>query len=176
MSKLSLHAASAPMFTALLNNLNAWLDKAEAHAAAKKIDVDVLLSSRLVADMLPLRTQIHFATAFAKNAICRLAGETPPDFPDTDVTIAQLRARIARTLDIVASASPEAVNAGETRQVTFGMGPDMKVTLPGTDYLLSFALPNFYFHCTTAYNILRENGLDLGKQDFMRGAFEVPQS
>jgi hypothetical protein len=174
MSKLSLHAASAPMFTILLTNLNTWLDKAEAHAKAKNIDVDVLLSSRLVADMLPLRNQINFATAFAKNTMCRLAGETPPDYPDTDVTIAQLRARITRTLDIVQSMPPAAVDAAEERDITFGLGPDVKVTLTGTEYLLRFALPNFYFHLTTAYDILRENGVLLGKQDFIAGAFAIP--
>lgn len=169
MTKLSLHAASAPMFVALLSNLNAWLDKAEAHAAAKKIDIEALLSSRLVADMLPLRGQIHLATAFAKNAVCRLAGETPPDFPDTDITLAQLRARIARTLDLLQSTSADAVNAGEAREISFGGGANQR-TLNGVDYLLRFALPSFYFHVVTAYDILRENGVELGKQDFLRGA------
>lgn len=174
MTKLSLHGASAPMFTIMLNNLSAWLDKAEAHAAAKKIDVDVLLSSRLVADMLPLRAQIQVATGFAKNAMSRLAGETPPDFADTDVTLAQLRARIARTLDIVASAPATVVDANDTRDITFGVGGDRKMTLSGTEYLFRFALPNFYFHITTAYNILRENGVDLGKADFLAGAVDLP--
>jgi hypothetical protein len=174
MGKLSLHAASAPMFTILLGNINAWLDKAEAHAREKNIDVEALLASRLIADMLPLSAQINFATAFAKNTMCRLAGETPPDYPDTDASLAQLRARIARTLDIVASASVEAVNEGENREIAFGLGPDRKVTLSGTDYLLRFALPNFYFHLATAYDILRANGVAIGKMDFVAGAFPMP--
>jgi hypothetical protein len=174
MGKLSLHAASAPMFAILLANLNAWLDKAEAHAREKNIDIEALLGARLIADMLPLSAQINFATAFAKNTMCRLAGETPPDYADTDATLAQLRARIARTLDIVASASVEAVNAGESREITFGLGPDRKVTLTGTDYLLRFALPNFYFHLSTAYDILRANGVAIGKMDLVAGAFPMP--
>ncbi len=174
MTKLSLHGASAPMFDIMLTNLSAWLDKAEAHAAAKKIDVDVLLSSRIVADMLPLRAQIHVATAFAKNAVCRLAGETPPDYADTDVTLEQLRARIARTLDLVRSADAAAIDARENQDITFGVGGENKMTLSGTDYLLRFALPNFYFHIITAYDILRQNGVELGKADFLRGAVELP--
>ncbi|HVV34186.1 MAG TPA: DUF1993 domain-containing protein [Vitreimonas sp.] len=174
MTKFSLHTASAPMFTVMLNNMNAWLDKAEAHAKEKNIDVEALLNARLIADQLPFKDQINFATAFAKNTMCRLAGETPPDYPNTDASVAQLRARITRTLDIVASASADAINAAENRDITFGLGPDKKLTLSGQDYFLRFALPNFYFHATTAYDILRANGVALGKMDFMGAAFTLP--
>lgn len=170
MTDISMHAASAPMFTLMLNNLNAWLDKAEAHAAAKKFDIDVLLAARLAPDMLALSGQIALATAFAKNAMCRLAGETPPDFPDTDKTLAEFRARVARTLDIVNSFAPEALAGSAAREVTVRVGPDDTMTMSGADYLLKFALPNFYFHITTAYDILRQNGVDLGKRDFLAGA------
>jgi uncharacterized protein len=174
MTEFNMHAASAPMFVVLLNNLNTWLDKAEALAAEKKFDIENLLASRLAPDMLPLRGQIQLSTAFAKNTMCRLAGQTPPDYPDTDVTLAQLRARIARTLDIVQSISAVDLKDAATRPITFGMGPDIKLTLPGADYLVKFALPNFYFHTVTAYDILRHNGLELGKKDFMIGAFDIP--
>lgn len=168
-----MHAASAPMFTVLLNNLNAWLDKAEALAAAKKFDIDVLLGARLAPDMFPLHGQINICTAFAKNTMCRLAGDEAPDFTD-DTTLPQLRARIARTLDIVQSYAPAALEGAETRQMLVQVGPDMKVSFTGITYLFNFALPNFYFHLSTAYDILRHNGVDLGKKDLLIGAFEVP--
>lgn len=175
MSQLSMHAISAPMFIVLLNNLNTWLDRAEELSKAKKFDMDVLLSARLAPDMLPLRGQIQIATAWAKNCQCRLAGQTPPDFPDTDVTLEQLRARIARTIDIVKSIGAADLEGSAERSITVNLGPDIKVTQPGLDYLTRLALPNFYFHITTAYDILRHNGLDLGKKDFLVGAFELPQ-
>ena len=162
-----LHAASADVFTRMLNSLSGVLDKGEAHAKAKKYDFDVLLSARLAPDMFPLTFQIQLATAFAKNTMCRLAGQEPPDFPDTDVTLAQLRARIDRTLDIVHSIDAKALEGADARQVTFRTGPDSSMTVPGRDYLLHFAMPNFYFHITMAYAILRHNGVELGKRDYM---------
>lgn len=171
---ISMHALSAPIYVAMLNNLNAWLDKAEAVAAEKKFDMEVLLSARLAPDMLPLRGQIHIATAWAKNSQCRLAGDTPPDFPDTDVTLEQLRARIARSLDIVQSYDEKALAGAETRTVTFNLGPEIKMSQTGLDYLTKLALPNFWFHVTTAYDILRHNGVSLGKQDFLVGMFDIP--
>lgn len=162
-----MHAASADVFVRMLNALSGVLDKAEAHAKAKKFDFDVLLNSRLAPDMFTLTGQIQLATAFAKNAVCRLAGQTPPDYPDTDVTLAQLRARIDRTLDIVGSIDPKALEGSDTREVTVRVGPDQTMTMSGRDYLLGFALPNFYFHVTMAYAILRHNGVELGKRDYM---------
>jgi hypothetical protein len=174
MSKLSIHTISAPIYVALLNNLNAWLDKAEEYAKAKKFDIEVLLSARLAPDMLPLRGQIHLATAWAKNCQCRLAGQTPPDYPDTDITLEQLRARIARTIDIVKSISAADLEGADARIVNYNLGPEIKMSQPGVDYFTRMALPNFYFHITTAYDILRHNGLTLGKPDFLAGVIELP--
>lgn len=174
MTALNMHAISAPMYLVLLRNLATWLDKAEAHATQKKFDIEVLLHARLRPDMYSLREQIWFATAFAKNSQCRLAGQTPPDYPETDVTLDQLRARIARTIDIVQSIGPDALAGAEARSVTYGVGPRLKMTQTGLDYLITFCLPNFYFHMVTAYDILRHSGVELGKMDFLAGAFELP--
>jgi hypothetical protein len=176
MNKLSMYAITTPMFVTLLNNLNTWLDKAEELATAKKFDMEVLLSARLAPDMLPLRGQIHLATAWAKNCQCRLAGQTPPDFPDTDVTLEQLRARIARAIDIVKSISAADLEGAEARTINYNLGPSIKMSQSGVDYFTKMALPNFYFHLTAAYAILRHNGLALGKQDFLAGAFELPKT
>ena len=167
MSGLSMHAASADTFATMLASLHGVLDKAEAHAKAKNFDADILLNARLAPDMFNLVGQIQLATAFAKNAVCRLAGQAPPDFPDTDRSLAELRARIDRTLDIVSSVDRGELEAGAVREVTFRTGPDQTITLPGAIYLTKFALPNFYFHITMAYAILRHNGVELGKRDYM---------
>ena len=174
MSKLSVHAISAPIYVALLNNLNTWLDKAEEYAKAKKFDMEVLLLSRLAPDMLPLRGQIHLATAWAKNCQCRLAGQTPPDYPDTDITLEQLRARIARTIDIVKSISAADLEGADARVVNYNLGPEIKMSQAGVDYFTRMALPNFYFHITAAYAILRHNGMQLSKPDFLAGMIELP--
>lgn len=168
MSTMSLYDSTSPVFVKLLTSLSGWLDKAEAFAKAKNIDVEVLMNARLAPDMFPLSGQISIATAFAKNTMCRLAGETPPDFPAREEGLANLRARIAKTLDIVQSVRPQALEGAAERPCTFNVAPNTPMTLPGTDYLCKFALPNFYFHITMAYAILRHNGLDLGKQDFMK--------
>ncbi len=170
MSSVSLHAASAPTFLQYLNNLSHWLDKAEAHATAKSFDAETLLAARLAPDMLPLSGQMALATAFAKNAMCRLANREAPDFPDVEKTIADHRARIARALDIVASVAPEDLEGAAERSLTVRVGPEQTMTMTGQDYLFRFALPNFWFHATTAYAILRHNGVDLGKRDFLLGA------
>lgn len=175
MSNLNMHALSAPIYVAMLNNLSSWLDKAEALATEKKFDIDVLLSARLAPDMIDLRGQIHIATSWAKNSQCRLAGETPPDYSDADIkTLEQLRARITRTLDIVQSFDAKALEGSDTREITVQLGPEIKLTQPGFDYLTKLALPNVWFHLTTAYAILRHNGVPLGKQDFLAGMFTIP--
>lgn len=166
---LSIYTASAPMFVTMLTNLNTWLDKAEAHAQAKGFDVANLLAARLYPDMFPLTGQVQITTGFAKNAMCRLAGQTPPNYEDTETTLPELRARIARTLDIVQSITPAELEGAETREVTFNIGREQKATVSGADYLFKFALPNFYFHASTAYDILRHNGVELGKKDFLAG-------
>jgi hypothetical protein len=169
MSSVSLHAASAPTFLQILNNLSHWLDKAQAHAAAKSFDAETLLAARLAPDMLPLSGQLALATAFAKNAMCRLAQREPPDFPDIEKSIADHRARIARAVSIVESVTAADLEGAGERSLTVRVGPDQTMTMSGQDYLFRFALPNFWFHATTAYAILRHNGVALGKRDFLTG-------
>ncbi|MET0183532.1 MAG: DUF1993 domain-containing protein [Caulobacterales bacterium] len=165
-----LHDAAAPTFLRVLAAMESWLDKAASHAADKKFDPEILLQARLAPDMLPLLGQYALATAFAKNTMCRLAGQTPPDFPDAEKTIADVRARIARARGIVESITRDDFKDAATREITFQAGPDTKLTLSGSDYFFGFSLPNFYFHATTAYALLRHNGLPLGKMDFMGAA------
>jgi hypothetical protein len=166
-SQIALYDASAPVFLAMLDNLSAWLDKAEAYAKEKNFDVETLLAARLAPDMLALSGQIALTTAFAKNAMCRLAGETPPDFPDVEKRLADFRARIQRARDIVAGVKPEAFAGAATRMINVRTGPDTSADLTGAQYFLMFALPNFYFHASTAYDILRHNGVPIGKRDFL---------
>lgn len=164
--KISMYQASAPRFANALTNLAAILDKAQAHAEAKKIDPAVLGSLRLIADMFPLARQVQIACDTAKGAVARLAGVEVPKYEDTEQTIAELRARIAKTLDFVASVPAAKIDGSEEREVVLKLGgQERKFT--GLQYLFGHALPNFYFHVTTAYNILRANGVDLGKRDFI---------
>ena len=169
----TLHTAAAPVFTRMLGNLSGWLDKAEAHAKAKKFDPDVLMQSRLAPDMLPLYGQIGLATAFAKNAMCRLAGDEAPDFPDGDDTFPKARARIERAFGIVKSTGPERLAGADARMLKVRVGPETTLDMNGVEYLQMFALPNFWFHTTHAYAILRHNGVDLGKRDFLTGGQPV---
>ena len=167
MSGTTFHDAAMTTFVRILNNISVCLDKAEAHAAAKKFDFDVLLSARLAPDMFPLMGQLQMVSTFPKNAMCRIAGQTPPDFPGGEKTLADIRASIARCLDIVRAVPKDDFNAGVSREITFQAGPEMKLTISGFDFLYTFALPNFYFHAATAYDILRHNGVDVGKMDFL---------
>jgi hypothetical protein len=167
MSQVSLYDIAVPTFTTTLNAMSTWLDRGEAYAAEKKFDVANLLDARLAPDMFSLRNQTQMATAFAKNAMCRLAGQTPPDFPDAERTLADVRARIARTLTIIQGIKPADFDAAPTREISVQTGPNTHRTLSGTDYLLRFSLPQFYFHSTAAYALLRHNGVTLGKMDFM---------
>ncbi len=167
MNGTELHAASAGAFTRMLANLSGCLDKAAAFAAEKKFDPDVLFVARLAPDMLTLTGQIHLATAFAKNAAHRLAGTTPPNFTDLEPTLTAARARVAETQGILAAVKPADLEGGGAREITVQLGPDRSMTASGADYLSGFVLPNFYFHLTTAYAILRHNGVPLGKMDFM---------
>lgn len=175
MGQMPIQAASTPMFVTLLTNLNTWLEKAEAYAAEKKFDTAVLANARLAPDMLPLAAQVDICTAWAKNAMYRLAGQTPPDYPSSEATFAAMKARIARALDDVQSITAKDLDGAADRPITFNLGPEIKLTLPGSQYLCNVALPNFYFHVTTAYDILRHNGVMLGKADFLAGAFEMPK-
>lgn len=164
---VSMYLISVPSFQKHLNALDAILDKADAYATAKKIDPAVLMNARLYPDMFNFIRQVQASCDFAKAASARLAGIEPPSHPDTETTIAELKARIAKTLAFLSTIKPEQMEGSEDKSLTIKVGPN-EMTFTGRDYLLHFALPNFYFHCTTAYDILRHNGLEIGKRDFMR--------
>jgi hypothetical protein len=164
---ISMYAASVPVFKHLLGSLDEILNKAEAHAAAKKIDPSVLLQARLFPDMLPFTKQIQIATDFAKGAPARLAGVEVPAFEDNEQSFADLHARIAKTLAFIDTLKPEQIDGSEGREIVVFPGTPREMKFPGQAYLLHFALPNFYFHVTTAYALLRHNGLEIGKKDFV---------
>ena len=164
---MSISTASIPVFEIGLNALSVILDKAEAHAEAKKIDPTVLLNARLFPDMFPLTRQVQIACDQAKNGAARLAGLEPPKYEDNEKTFAELKARIAKALAYVKTVDTKAIDAAADRQVTFPLGPNNKGHMKGADFLNHFVLPNFYFHLTTAYDILRHCGLEVGKRDFL---------
>jgi hypothetical protein len=164
---ISMYRASVPIFLQLLPAMSGCLDKAAAYAAAKKIDPAVLLQSRLYADMFPLVRQVQIAADFAKGTVARLAGLEPPKYDDNETSIDQLKARIAKTVDFIKEFKPSQIDGSEERDITIPMGGQTR-TFKGENYLTSFALPNFFFHTTTTYAILRHNGVELGKGDFMR--------
>jgi hypothetical protein len=161
-----MHEASVALFRARLKSLAHVLAKGEANAAERKIDPLVFVQARLAPDMLPLVGQVRIATDHAKGASLRLAGRAPVPFEDNEVTFADLQARIARTIGLLDSFSPAEFEGSEARDITLRLG-GREFAFEGRDYLLNFALPNFYFHITTAYAILRHNGVPLGKPDFM---------
>ena len=164
---ISLYQSSVPVFERSLTAFLGILDKAEAHAEARKFDAMNYLALRLAPDMWPLTRQIQAFCDHAKNASFRLAGIDPPVIDNKETTIAELRARIKTTLDHLKTIDAEAVDAGADRNVVFPVGPTRKMKMQGADYLLHFALPNFYFHLTTAYDILRSAGVQIGKRDFL---------
>jgi len=163
---ITMHSASVPVFVRLLGNLTAWLDKAEAHAAAKKFDASVLLGMRLAPDMLPLKTQIQIACDTAKFCVARLAGVEAPKFDDTEASIAELRDRIRQTVAYMQSVSAALVDGSEDKDVVIPRR-DAPVTMKGEAYLKHYATPNFYFHVTMAYALLRHNGVEIGKMDYL---------
>lgn len=163
---LSMYDASVPVFVRLLNNLNALLDKSLAHAEAKGIAPEILVNARLAPDMFPLARQIQIATDAAKGCVARLAQIEVPSYADTESNFAELKARIDKTIAFVQQAMPEQMQGSETRTITIKV-PDRELQFPGQAFLLFFAMPNFYFHVTTAYDILRHNGVPLGKLDFL---------
>ena len=163
---ISMYQAAIPTFTRALTNLAAVLEKAEAHATAKKIDPAVLLQSRLYPDMFPLVRQIQIAADAAKGGAARLAQVTPPAFEDNETTFAQLIDRLRRTISYLETLKPEQIDGGEDRTVTWQTKTATK-SMQGQPYLLNHVLPNIFFHATTAYAILRHNGVELGKQDFL---------
>ncbi|MFO1017983.1 MAG: DUF1993 domain-containing protein [Hyphomonadaceae bacterium] len=168
MTKLSMHAISAAVFVRLLNNLSAMLTKAEQQAKVKGYDPSVLLNARLAPDMFALTRQVQIATDHAKGAVARLAGHQPEAIEDTETTFAELQARIKKVIGIVEGYKPEQLDGSETREITIKI-PNMELKFSGLDYVNQWAMPNFYFHLTTAYAILRHNGVELGKKDFLMG-------
>ncbi len=163
----SMSQASLPVFEINLKALSGVLDKAEAFAAAKKIDQSVLLHSRLAPDMFDLTRQIQVAADGAKRGSARLAGVEAPQYQDNETTIAQLKERIAKTLAFLKTLDRKAIDASAEKEIVFPLGPEKKGQMKGDDYLNHFMLPNFYFHCTAAYAILRHLGVDVGKRDFL---------
>ncbi len=161
-----MYQASAPCFVNVLNNLSAILTKAEAHAAAKKIDPAVLLASRLFPDMFALTRQVQIACDNAKGPVARLAGLEVPKHEDTEQTFAELQARIAKTIAFIETVKPAQIDNSEDKKIVLKVGPE-ELNFIGLQYLFGFALPNFYFHAVTTYNILRHNGVEIGKRDYL---------
>ncbi len=164
---ISMHKAAVASFQKHLLALDGILDKAAAHAEAKKTDSSVLLSARLYPDMFNLKRQVQEACTFASTATARLAGLPNLSPANDEATIADLKARIAATLAFLETVKPEQMADSGAKSYTLKVGPN-EMTFTGEDYLMHFVLPNFYFHCATAYGILRHNGLGIGKRDFMR--------
>ena len=165
---LSMYDAAVPGMVRALKNLDAIIDKAAAYAAGKKVDPTVLMGSRLAIDMLPFSTQIHRATETARGATARLAQMDIPGYPDEDKTVADLKDRLAKAIAFLESVPTEKFAGAEDRSVTQKLAGN-DVTFPAKQYLFGFVIPNFYFHVTTAYAILRHNGVEIGKADFIRG-------
>lgn len=161
-----MHAISAPVFARMLKNMAAMLAKAENQAKAKSYESNVLLNARLAPDMFPLVRQVQIATDHAKGAMARLAGHAPEAIEDNEVTFADVQARLARVIRIVEGYTEEQLEGAEKRAVTIKI-PGSELKFDGLSYLTGFALPNFYFHLTAAYAILRHNGIELGKRDFL---------
>lgn len=164
---LSLHAASVPVFTQLLGGLSDVLAKAATHASERKIEPDALLQSRLFPDMFPLLRQVQIACDFAKSVSARLAGAEVPAWDDSEKTFDELQARIRRTLDFIAGLDAAAFEGAAAREIVLRPGTPKERRLDGQAYLLAYGLPQFFFHVTTSYALLRHGGVEIGKKDFM---------
>lgn len=164
---ISMYAASIPVLTQMLKSLDQLLSKAESHAEQRKIDPDALLQARLFPDMFALTKQVQIATDFAKGIAARLAGVEVPVYEDTERDFAGLHARIAKTLAFIGGIGEEQVNGSEQREIVLMPGTPRERRFDGQTYLLHYGLPQFFFHVTTAYNILRHNGVEIGKRDYM---------
>lgn len=163
---ISMYQASAPRFVNILGNLSTILDKAQAHCDAKKLDATVLTSFRLFPDMLPMAKQVQIACDTAKGVMARLAGVEAPAYEDNEKTIAELKERIARTVAYVQGFTAAQIDGTEDRAIVVKRG-DKETHYKGMQFLLGHAVPNFYFHVTTTYNILRHNGVEIGKRDYL---------
>ncbi len=163
---VSMYQSSIPVFVRFLNNLSEILSQAEKFAESKKIDESVLVNARLAPDMYPLSRQIQIASDAVKGCTARLAGLELPSFPDTETTFAELQARIQKTKDFVQSVTPEQIDGSEIRPITLKVGGH-ELSFEGRSYLSNFVLPNFFFHISMTYAILRHNGVDLGKKTYL---------
>jgi len=163
---MSFYDASVPAFLQILGALSGILTKAEAHCAAKNIQPDVLLGARLYPDMLPLTKQVQLVCDFAAKSCARLTHSEVPSIPDTEKTFGELKQRLAKTTDYVKAFKPAQFDGADTSEVTFPVGPST-MTLTGQQFLNRFAFPNFYFHAATTHGILRHNGVEIGKRDFL---------
>jgi hypothetical protein len=161
-----MYQASVPTMIRVLNNLAAVLEKAAAHCEAKKIDPSVLVNARLYPDMFPLKQQVQIASDTAKAGGARLAGMEPPSYTDDETTFPQLVERARKTVKYLETLKPEQIDGGEDRTITWKAGENTR-SMQGQPYLLNRVFPNLFFHASTAYGILRHNGVDIGKQDFL---------
>ena len=164
---MSFYDATVPAFLQILGSLTGILGKAEAHCKAKNIQPEVLLGSRLFPDMLPLSKQIQLASDFAAKGCARLTHSEVPSTPDTEKTFEELKQRLGNTIDYIKAFKPAQFDGADARDVSFPAGPDKTMTLKGQQFLSHYALPNFYFHAATAHDILRHNGVEIGKRDFL---------
>lgn len=162
----SMYKLSAPVLTRMLGNLSDVLKKGQAHAEAHKIDPSVLINARLYPNMFPLARQVQIATDQAKGCVSRLAGQEPPKFEDNETTFGELLTRIDKIVAHLESFRPEQIDGSETRKIELKTGGQVR-SFEGLSYLVNYVYPNFYFHVTTAYAILRHNGVEIGKQDFI---------
>lgn len=169
MTAISMHSASAPALAKMLTNMLNWLEAAEAHAEAKKFSTDVYLTLRLAPDMLPFTKQIQIASDAAKGCVARLAGQEMPKFEDNEASLDELAERIRKTRDYVLSVPAAAFVGSETREIVIPRRVGEPLKFDGLTYLNHFALPNFYFHATTTYALLRHAGVPLGKGDYLGG-------
>ncbi|HSB25295.1 MAG TPA: DUF1993 domain-containing protein [Burkholderiaceae bacterium] len=165
---ISMYTASVPVFVKTLTNMLRWLDKADAHAKARNFDPAVYLTLRLYPDMLPLPSQIRIAADAAKGCAARLAGKEPPVFEDNETTLDQLRDRIRKTLAYLEGVSAKDIDGSEEREIVIPARNREPRRFKGEYYLKHWALPNFFFHATTLYALLRHNGVELGKSDFLQ--------
>jgi uncharacterized protein len=166
---LSMSSAVLPTVQQMLRNLSHILDKGEAHAQARGFDPAALTSDRLAPDMLPFTRQVLIACDAAKNGVARISGVEAPRFEDKESTFDELKERIQKTLDYLASVPADALDGTEDKEITFPVGRDKTRTMKAADYVRHWMLPNFFFHVTTAYAILRHNGVELGKADYLAG-------
>lgn len=163
---ISMYQASVPRLVNILGNLSNILDKAQAHVDAKKLDTATLTTYRLFPDMLPMKSQVQIACDTAKGVVARLAGVAIPAYEDNENTLVDLKARIAKTIAFIQTVTPAQIDGSEDKEIVLKRG-DKETRYKGLQFLLGHALPNFYFHVTTVYNILRHNGIELGKRDYL---------